>query len=82
MYGLSLSQSDRRAFSYFNQYTINFHLGCENQVIIEFSRAYHSFLYKSLSTLKQRFRQYERFGKAKDDSTLNIDERRLRDMTK
>ena len=54
MYGLSLSQSDRRAFSYFNQCTINFHLGCENQVILEFLRAYHGFIYHSLSTLKQR----------------------------
>ena len=70
MYGLSLSQLDLRALSYFNQHTINFHLGCENQVILEFLRAYHGFVYYSLSTLRQRLRQYELFEKAKDDSTF------------
>ena len=82
MYGLALSQSDCRALSYFNQYTINFHLVCENQVILEFLRAYHGFIYYSLNTLKHRLRQHLLFGKAKDNSTLNIDERRLREMTK
>ena len=65
-----LSQLDLRALSCFNQYAINFHLGCENQVILQFLRAYHDFIYYNLRTLKQRLKQYELFGKAKDDSTF------------
>ena len=56
-----------------------FHLGYENQVILEFLRTYHRIGY-GLSTLKRRLRQYGLRRRAGDNGTLSADQTMLREM--